>query len=1409
MSLLDEKLIGSSPAIEALRGTVGKLLAREAGGLRFPAILLQGETGTGKGVLAMAIHAAGPRRAGPFVDVNCAAIPDTLLEAELFGYERGAFTDARQAKQGLFQAANRGTLLLDEVGLLPDALQAKLLKVIEDRVVRRLGGIRGEPVDLWLIAATSEHLDAATRARRFREDLFHRLAVVTLVLPPLRERGRDILLLAGHFLARACTDHGLPRKALAADAERALLAYRWPGNVRELANVMERVALLAEEPVVTAAALGLPPQARPARAEPGMRLPLEEAVAGVERAHLVTTLEETGWNITRTAARLGVSRNTLRYRMRKYGLAADGARTGPPAPPPPAAADPAPTGRSPRDAVPAGASPPSTAPAAVVGGLRWERWHLALLRAVVGNPNGSRKDAHRTLDLLVGKVRSFGGRIETLGATGLLAAFGLEPIEDAPRRAAHAAVAAAKAAERAPHQAAGATPVRFALHVARAMVGRVEDRAEIEETERQRMAAVLDALVASAPAGGIVVSEDAVPFLSRRFALAPIEGRRGAAPAVYRLGAQEPSGLGRRLAPFVGRERELALLDARYREAAAGAVQAVDVVGDAGIGKSRLVHELGRRLTGEPVLLVAGHCTAFGGSSPFLPFIEIVRSIFLLEEDDDEAETDRKLERGLDLLGLPAGDAVPLLQLLLGLPPRDAALDALDGETIGARSHALLCDVLRERCRLSPVVLVVDDVHWADTASRECLRRIVTGRERLPLLVVCTARAPHRTDWAGLPDASELRLDPLPDEHCLHVARERLGTADLPDAVARLILEKAEGNPLFAEEIAGYLLEGGILHRRDGRLALAAGAPAARLPATLQELMIARVDRLDGELRALLEVASVIGRRFPADLLRAATPDGVARRLDELEALELVVREDPRVRDEYGFKHVLIQEAVYEALAPGRREALHEAVAGAIERIHEGRLGEWVEALALHYSRTSRADRAVRYLARAGEKSLRVYSLEEAERRFREVIGLLEAAAPGDDEPFLADAVLGWGQVLYYRNDYRALVALLARYRGRLEALGDSRRLSLFCFWLGFAYFLGARFDLAKPLLARARALGQAAADETCVAYACMGLMYAYWVAPGDGEDVERLGQRALEVARRVGDLYLASQCLLGLALFDLSRARYAEARALARELLDLGRARRAPRSVAMGLYVLAWAAIQEGRYGEAIDHAEEALRVAPDPADRLMARAARGAALALMGRAREGMEALRQVRAELVEGGYLVLLLGVDVPYGVATVLAGELASGVRWIEAALRRFTAWGTDFERGRAHAVLGDIHLRLLGRDAEVPLRLGLGNLGFVVLTRPLASRKAQRHFEDAARIARAVGIPTLLARSLVGLALVSRARGRDDQATAYAEEARRVAEPLGDVVLLERVRAVEAELSEARAGRPAGRGARPA
>ena len=320
------EIIGDSRPVQALRERIERVASLESPEGIAPSVLLLGETGAGKGLVARAIHYQSARASGPFVDINCAAIPPALLEAELFGYERGAYTDARTAKAGLVEAAEDGTLFLDEIGHMDPGLQVKLLKAIEDRAMRRLGGLRPKTFNARIVTATNRDLEAAIAEGAFRQDLYFRIKVLTIEIPPLRERGRDIVLLASHFLDALARRYGHPPKTLSPEAEGVLLAYSWPGNVRELAHVMERAILLHGGPAVTPEHLGLTaskPAASVAIGAGGVQV--DFAAGGivlddVERELIVKALEAALWNRGHAAQLLGISKETLRYRMEKYRL---------------------------------------------------------------------------------------------------------------------------------------------------------------------------------------------------------------------------------------------------------------------------------------------------------------------------------------------------------------------------------------------------------------------------------------------------------------------------------------------------------------------------------------------------------------------------------------------------------------------------------------------------------------------------------------------------------------------------------------------------------------------------------------------------------------------------------------------------------------------------------------------------------------------------------------------------------------------------------------------------------------------------------------------------------------------------------------------------------------------------------
>jgi DNA-binding NtrC family response regulator len=308
-----DTIIGQSPAMVSVKALLARVAASPAS-----TVLLTGETGTGKDVVAKAIHYNSERGSRPFVNITCSALPEQLLESELFGHERGAFTDARQQKRGLFEAADGGTVFLDEIGEMTPGLQAKLLRFLEEKTFKRVGGLADIRVDVRVVAATNRDLDQGVRAGTFREDLFYRLQVMPVQLPPLRLRRGDVPLLARWFVDRYNEEFRKRVRGLTPDALAVLEQYGWPGNVRELRNAIERAMLLVEHEWLTPADFAALPRAS---ATATFKLPADGLnLEDVERDLLVQALDRTEWNQTQAGRLLGINRDQVRYRIEKFGL---------------------------------------------------------------------------------------------------------------------------------------------------------------------------------------------------------------------------------------------------------------------------------------------------------------------------------------------------------------------------------------------------------------------------------------------------------------------------------------------------------------------------------------------------------------------------------------------------------------------------------------------------------------------------------------------------------------------------------------------------------------------------------------------------------------------------------------------------------------------------------------------------------------------------------------------------------------------------------------------------------------------------------------------------------------------------------------------------------------------------------
>jgi DNA-binding NtrC family response regulator/tetratricopeptide (TPR) repeat protein len=1100
-----DRILGTSQAIVALRAQICRLAPFDTvGGGFIPTVLLEGETGTGKGLVARVLHDSGPRARGPFLEVNCAAIPETLLESELFGFEAGAFTDARRPKPGLFEAAVGGTLFLDEVDAIPPSLQGKLLKAIEDRRVRRLGATADTPVDVKLTAATQTELRARVAQGRFRTDLYYRLAVLVLEVPPLRTRREDVVLLAQHWLRRYAEGHGLAPKRLTQTAEAWLGAYGWPGNVRELSHLMERVTLLRSEPLIDADILEqlcLPPIAP--RLEAAARPEPEATVLDDEPAQIARILRETAGNVAETARRLGWTRKTLRYRIRRYGIDRPGHRgrarhptsatrptLGVAEPRPPAE----PRGRSVDSA---SAPAPDGEELATAG---WEQKSVAILAIDVTWPETAGHDAPRHEPwtvrtgwehVLAATVQGFGGAVLQRAPSLWVVSFGLPPtVEQLPERAAHAALAIRRVVAEARGVRRQPCPeIRQAVHWGDLLVDAHAREPGTKLLPIGDTLALPVRLLGQAPSGEIVISAQAARLLGTECVLEPSEGSAGGdrpdQPVAYRIVGPTsrqllPSADGAPpLGPFVGRERELAVLTDLLEQAESGRGQVVALVGEAGMGKSRLLAEFCHRLPASRVVVLEGRGLSYERGIPYRPVVDVLRALAGIQAQDDHPAIREKLLQTLLALNPALQPLFPALLHLFEAPVDDPDWRALEPAVQRQRTLEAVAHLLLEVSRRRLVVLIVENLHWVDTGSHACLDRLIEGLPAARLLLVVTYRPECQHAWGGKTYYSQLRLDPLSTPQAEALFQALLGRDPSLRPLQSHLIERTEGNPFFLQQSAWALVDRNILIGAPGAYRLAKALPALPVPATVHAVLAARIGGLPAEAKRLLQAASVIGRDVPLALLQAIadrSDDALRRSLTHLQATEFLYETSRFATRTYTFKHALTREVAYEGLLPQRRRALHAHIVEVLEaaRDHE-RMADQVDRLAHHAARGHLWEKAVTYLRQAAAKAAARAAITEAATYYEEALRALhelpESRATHEEAVDLGLALCG---ALVQLGDYERMGNVLREAERRAVALDDPPRLGQVASYL--AHYRWQVGDLENALVSGQRALAAAQA---------------------------------------------------------------------------------------------------------------------------------------------------------------------------------------------------------------------------------------------------------------------------------------------------------------------------------------------
>ncbi|HEY7655029.1 MAG TPA: adenylate/guanylate cyclase domain-containing protein [Methylomirabilota bacterium] len=830
------------------------------------------------------------------------------------------------------------------------------------------------------------------------------------------------------------------------------------------------------------------------------------------------------------------------------------------------------------------------------------------------DPEDVHRIVDRCFDLITAEVHRFEGTINQYTGDGVMALFGA-PIahEDSPRRAVHAALAIQRAIrdydrER---QAQGGLPLqmRIGLHTGPVVVGKIGDDLRMDYTAVGDTTNLASRLQQAARPGSVVVSEATHAALGGFFETLDLgeTAVKGRAPArifeVLRARARRSrlaAAVERGLTRLVGRSREVGSLLERFAEVKAGHGQIVSLAGDAGIGKSRLLLEFRRAaMEGDdrPTWL-EGQCVSFGQSIPFLPLIEQLRLNFHVEEFDGEPEIIAKVEHAMRRMG-ELEPHIPYVRYLLSVDPGDRGVLDMEAGARRRKCFEALRALSLRGARLRPLVLVFEDLHWSDAGTEEYLASMADAVASVPLMLILTYRVGYAPPVPARSFHTALTLHALSQEDAVTMARHLLGADDLPPAVRQALLDKAEGVPLFIEEVTKTLLDLGTLRREGDGYRVAEGAGTLDVPDTIQGIIMARLDRLGEDGKRTVQLASVIGRQFLGRLLQrvAGLTERLPELLEELKELEIIYELALAPEPAYIFKHALIQDVAYQSLLRERRRELHRAVGMAIEEIYADRLAEHAEELAHHFQNGGEWQKAFTYLVRSGDRAKAAYANQTALDLYARALEASARSTPPPAPALIMDVHHRRGVVLRLLARYPDSIAEFERMGEVARSGGDRIREGEALVEIAYSQFLTFNNEAighCRRFAQDALAIGRETADQHVVA---RSLCYLGLAAQADGEVAEgdRLFEESLGIARAGGFADTVAVSLTWLGAHANWRGEFARAIETSRQA---GAAARAINDGLSELLALAFACLSQiglGEYTEALATIDDGLAKARD----------------------------------------------------------------------------------------------------------------------------------------------------------------------------------------------------------------------
>jgi class 3 adenylate cyclase/tetratricopeptide (TPR) repeat protein len=895
------------------------------------------------------------------------------------------------------------------------------------------------------------------------------------------------------------------------------------------------------------------------------------------------------------------------------------------------------------------------------------------------------EEVHTIMDgcfkILMDEIHKFEGTINQFTGDGVMALFGA-PVahEDHAGRACHAALSIQKAMDDYGQKVArdyGAEfKMRIGLNSGPVIVGAIGDDLRMDYTAVGDTTNLASRMERLAQPGTVLLSKNSYRLVKDYFDLNPlgkwdVKGKEDAQEvfelvkaggAATRLKAAEARGLTK----FVGREDSMAALIGAYEKARNGAGQVVGVVGEAGVGKSRLLYEFRNRLPQEEFTFLEGRCIHFGGAMPYLPILEILRSYFEIREGERETVIRRRVREKITGLEEKLQGILLPIQDLLSLKVEDEAYLKLEPKRRKEKVFEALRDLVVRVSQERPLVIAIEDLHWIDKTSEEFLDYFIGWLATTKVMLILLHRPEYIHQWGSKSYFTRIGLDQLSLKSSAELVKAILEGGETSPELSSLILNRAAGNPLFMEELTHSLLENGSIQMKDQRYVLARTPSDLQVPDTIQGIIAARIDRLEENLKRIMQVASVIGREFAFRILQAISgmSEDLKAQLLNLQGLEFIYEKSLFPELEYIFKHALIQEVAYSSLLSNRRKEIHKRIGGAIEELYAENLEEFYEVLAYHYSRSEAFEKACRYLKLSGKKATRSHALWEAFAFYKEAVELLQRLPQTEEIK-------------------KELIEVIRSMRTPLGILG---------FPEGSLSF----FQLGERL---AKESGDA--EHIAAIYSGMGVYYSHM---GDYLTAMRYTEEGFEEARKARDIELMAPLGYALCLSYIGTGQYEKIVHKMPEVINLLEKTERESDVftqAVNPYSYlcgnSGAALGYlGRFEEGKAYLEKALRNATrlgDPATLGMIQFLYGLLFYIRGNFRAAKEHLEKSIAYGEEAKYPMIIALALCTLGHALSFLGDPETGIRQAEEGLRIYVDSGIEAILPFCLWTMGSIHLDL--------------------------------------------------------------------------------------------------------------------